>query len=206
MALYHKGLDFEGLPWRFTERDRLSSTGYQSVPVLQHNGVWIGDSFRIAYYLDEAFPQRPLFPNGLTSKATAVFVGEWCDREIHGRLSPHVAFDVLVASHEMDKDYYRKSRECRFGRTLEELAETDPATMLPTILRPLEATFQLSTFLGGAAPDYTDYVVFGSLQWVNVVSRKDPIGSTSRTGQWFQRMLDLFDGKPRELSTIRNIC
>lgn len=206
MSLLHKGLDFEGIPWRFTEKERLAETGYDRVPVLQHGGKWIPDSLQIARYLDATFPERPLFPQGAASRANASFLGAWCDQEIHQRLSLHIVYEVFLATHEKDKAYYRETREKRQGRTLEACAAAaaDVSEILKLTLRPVEVALAETAFLGGDAPDYCDYTVFGSLQWANVVSRKDPLDRTSPAGRWFERMLDQFDGGARKLSTVRD--
>ena len=34
MALKHKGLAFESIPWRFTEKDKIAFTGSTTVPVI----------------------------------------------------------------------------------------------------------------------------------------------------------------------------
>src|SRR5690348_18091718 len=52
MALRHKGLEFETIPWRFTEKDVIAPHGSQTVPVLVDGGKAIYDSWTIAEYLD----------------------------------------------------------------------------------------------------------------------------------------------------------
>ena len=52
MALAHKELATEGLPWRFADKDLLKPTGQGRVPVIVDQGKWINDSWRIAEYLE----------------------------------------------------------------------------------------------------------------------------------------------------------
>ena len=59
MALAHKGLDFEEIPTTYA-RIRAIGGGVSSiVPVLDDNGRLIPDSFDIALYLEETYPERP---------------------------------------------------------------------------------------------------------------------------------------------------
>src|SRR3974390_869253 len=59
MALAHKGLEAERLPWRFTEKDRIAFSGQGRVPVLVDEGQPVADSWRIALHLEQRFPDRP---------------------------------------------------------------------------------------------------------------------------------------------------
>lgn len=61
MALRHKGLEAEEIPWRFTEKAELALSGQGAVPVIEDRGRVVHDSWSIALYLDEAYPARPLF-------------------------------------------------------------------------------------------------------------------------------------------------
>src|SRR5205823_2688072 len=60
MALKHKGLDFETIPWRFTEKDALAPYKSTTVPVLVDGSNSVYDSWAIAVYLDEVYPSRPV--------------------------------------------------------------------------------------------------------------------------------------------------
>src|SRR5947207_15493321 len=56
MALKHKGLDFETVPWRFTEKEALAPYKSATVPVLVDGSNSVYDSWAIALYLDEVYP------------------------------------------------------------------------------------------------------------------------------------------------------
>ena len=59
MALAHKGLDVECIPWHFTEKDKIKFSGQERVPVLIDGNNAISDSWEIAKYLESAYPDRP---------------------------------------------------------------------------------------------------------------------------------------------------
>ena len=52
MALAHKGLEVESLPWHFTEKEAISFSGQERVPVLIDAKNTISDSWEIAKYLE----------------------------------------------------------------------------------------------------------------------------------------------------------
>jgi glutathione S-transferase len=51
MALAHKGLEADRVPWRFVDKDKIAFSGQSLVPVLVHGDESISDSWRIALYL-----------------------------------------------------------------------------------------------------------------------------------------------------------
>ena len=59
MALAHKGLAVETVPWRFTEKDKLPQPNAGRVPVIVDDGRVVHDSTAIADYLEERYPDRP---------------------------------------------------------------------------------------------------------------------------------------------------
>jgi glutathione S-transferase len=53
-------------------------------------------------------------------------------------------------------------------------------------------------FLGGAAPNYADYIVFGGFQWARVVSPFKLLAENDPVYAWRERLLDAFDGMARQ--------
>jgi glutathione S-transferase len=48
--------------------------------------------------------------------------------------------------------------------------------------------------MGGAAPDYADYILLGALQWARCVSRFEMLAEDDPVHGWHARGLALFDG------------
>jgi glutathione S-transferase len=72
LALAHKKLAVETIPWRFTEKAEIAASGQIFVPVLVDGDRWIADSWTIANYLEDTFPEgrRCLpAPSGAASRA-----------------------------------------------------------------------------------------------------------------------------------------
>ena len=83
----------------------------------------VTDSFDIMRYLDRAYPDAPVVGEGMSLQRLMLFK-QSVERSITPALFKIVALDLLAAIHPEDRDYFRKTREARFGATLE--AVNDP--------------------------------------------------------------------------------
>ena len=83
MALKHKGLDFETIAWRFTEKEALAPYKSTTVPVLVDGSNSVYDSWAIALYLDEVYPSRPRLFEGTESRALCDFLAQWTFKTLH---------------------------------------------------------------------------------------------------------------------------
>ena len=205
MALLHKGLPFEAVPWRFIEKSTISASGQGRVPTLVDGETWVHDSWTIADYLDRAYPDRPKLFRDDRDKTSAFFQMKWAENTMHLPIFRLCILDIHAVLDADNKKYFRESREDRFGQTLEDLgAEPGKArALLLSALQPMEQTLVSVPFLGGEAPGYGDYAVFGSLMWPYVVMRGPLFEHASAVATWFERMLDLHSGYARSARTAR---
>jgi glutathione S-transferase len=195
-ALAHKGLDFEGIPWRFTETERLEFSGQGKVPVIVDGESVVVDSWAIASYLEDAYPNHPSLFGGKVARAHARFLNAWADRVLHAGIARLVVRDILDVIHPEHRDYFRTSRERAFGRSLEDVvADRDEGVLaFRKTLQPVRDVLGHQPWLGGDEPDYTDYIVLGSLQWPRCVSPFVLLEETDPVRDWQLRGLALFDG------------
>jgi len=205
LALKHKGLDYETVPWRFTDKAAIAPTEQPRVPVIVDGGKWVADSWAIALYLDEAYPARPrLFPDA-GARAHARFINSWCDWSVLPGSRPLSVPNVFKLIAEQDKVYFRQTREKMLGMPIEEFG-ADRAAAFKTFrdaLKPAEVTLGDHAYLHGAEPGYGDIALFGSLLWPYVVCEQDPIDRASPIGKWFERMLALNGGWVGNAPTAR---
>lgn len=196
LALAHKGIEVETVPWRYSEKDKIGFSGQGRVPVLVDNGTVVSDSWRIANYLEDTYPERPSLFGGKGGRALALFVNRWADTVLNGALIRMVLTDIHAHIHDDDKRYFRDSREQRFGMSLEDVA-ADRDQRLPAFrqsLEPLRQTLQAQAFLCGDQPAYADYIVMGTFQWARCISDFKLLEANDPIAQWRTRMLALFDG------------
>jgi glutathione S-transferase len=199
MALAHKGLPVETIAWRFTEKDKLPQPNQGRVPVIIDGGRVVHDSTAIADYLETRYPDRPPLFGDATAKALTRFVQNWTETVLQPGIIGFVVLDICRHSAPEDQDYFRRSREERFGTTLEDVVK-DRAARLPAFrdsLGPLRRTVERQKFLGGEAPSYADYVVFGAFQWARAISDFELLAPEDPVAQWRGRLLDLFGGLAR---------
>jgi glutathione S-transferase len=200
MALKHKGLEFDTIPWRFTEKDVIAAHGSQTVPVLVDGGRAVSDSWNIAEYLEQAYPSRPALFEGAESRSLSLFLSHWAVRTVHPALMRVVVLDLYNSVHEKDRTYFRESREKRFGTTLEAFA-AEPAKNLAAFrgtLEPLRPVLAQNAFLCGKGPGFADYILFGTFQWARVVSPIRLLEPEDPVFAWRERVLELFGGYGRQ--------
>ena len=199
MALAHKGIDVETVPWRFTEKDRLPTPNAGRVPVIVDGDRIVHDSTAIADYLEERYADRPTLFGGTTGRALTRFVQNWTDTVVLNNLIRLVLVDIHAHLGPEDRDYFRQDREKRFGASLEDVVK-DREARLPAFragLDPLRRTVARQDFLGGTAPTYADYIVFGAFQWARAISRFELLAADDPVRAWRSRMLDLYGGLAR---------
>ncbi|MCL6284948.1 glutathione S-transferase C-terminal domain-containing protein [Ruegeria sp. 2012CJ41-6] len=198
MALAHKGLSFEPQPWRITEKHRIAASGGITAPVLVDGRRWLRDSWKIALYLEETYPAHPLMA-GPAALSRCRFLNSWADGTLHPALFRAVIAEQFPLTAEIDKAYYLERTLMKFGQSVEQIgADPDPAAALVSnALVPVEDALSLAPYLGGDAPDYGDYILFGTFQWARVVSRRHFWPQGSALERWFDALLDAFDGMGR---------
>jgi glutathione S-transferase len=200
MALKHKALEFEAIPWRFTEKDKIAFTGSGTVPVIVDGGRAVYDSFEIAVYLDEAYPSRPGLFEGTESRALSFFLSHWAVRTLHPPLLRAIVMDLYGQLHEKDRAYFRESREKRLGARLEDVAAEQKKWLADFrgALEPLRPGLVQNAFIAGKGPGFADYIVFGAFQWARSVSPLRLLEPDDPVYTWRERMLELFGGYARE--------
>ena len=200
MALAHKGLAAQSIPWCFTEKEAIAPHRSDKVPVLLDGEKPIVDSWVIANYLEDAYPDRPSLFGGEGGRAVGRMLNWWGDVTVVGGIFPLIVADIPGHLKPVDAAYFRKSREARLGKPLEEVtANRDKAVEgFRKSLDPLRLTLRSQSFLGGATPNYADYIVFGPFQWARVVSPFRLLEEGDPVYSWRERLLDAFDGMARQ--------
>ena len=200
MALAHKRLAVEAIPWHFTEKGVIAHSGQERVPVLEDGAHVISDSWIIANYLEDTYPDRPSLFGGAAGRATARFFNCWADFVQIPGIASFVAADIIRLLSPRDREYFRQSREKRFGMTLEEFCarREERLSAFRQTLEPLRQTLHTQQFFGGETPMYHDYIIFGGFQWARAVSPFSILDLTDPIARWRERMLDAFDGLARQ--------
>ena len=200
MALAHKGLPVETIPWRFSDKSAISFSGQGAVPVIRDGETVLHDSWAIADYLDAHYADRPALMDGSQGRALANFARHFSQAVFAPIAFKAVILDIYNVIDEADRPYFRQSREARVGKTLEAFAisEEEARAQMRPALAPLRALLQEQPFVNGDAPAFADYCLFGGFMWVRGVSSKQILAEADPVHAWRERMLDLFDGLGRK--------
>ena len=191
LALGHKQLPFSTVPVGFTQKDKIAFSEQEKVPVLDDGGTVVHDSWAIAEYLEDTYPDAPaLFP-GPNGRQMASQTNAWMDG-LHGELMSMIIVDIFERLSAEDQAYFRPTREARYGKTLEQLQagrETRVQAFREVSLASIRVHLSEQPFICGDQPAYGDYVVFGSLQWARLASDFDVLESGDPVFDWRERMI-----------------
>ncbi|MBW8300135.1 MAG: glutathione S-transferase family protein [Hydrogenophaga sp.] len=202
MSLRHKGLDFAETPLPFTEIPKVENGVTKIVPLLRDGEQLVADSFAIALYLEETYPERPSLFRGEGGKAMARFVEGYSQMVLHTAISRIALLDIHDMLAPVDKAYFRTNREERFGKPLEQVAPDRAAEIaaFPAKLEPLRHMLKFQPFIGGERPLFCDYIPFGALQWLRITTGSIHLAEDDPARLWFERCLDLYDGEARAVA------
>ncbi len=198
MALAHKQITAEMVAWRFTEKLALPQPNAGQVPVLVDGDRVVADSWNIARYLDERYPQHPLF-DCAQAQAHALLIKHWVEKTLHPLFARLLVPEISPLLAERDKAYFRESREKRFGMPLERLADEREPTLarLRAALEPLRAMLADQPFVSGQAAGFADYLVFAPFQWARCTTGLELLAPDDPVHAYRERLLDLHSGYAR---------
>ena len=198
-AFAHKGLQPTVVPTRFADVDRIRSlSGQHFVPIIEHDEKVVHDSWAIACYLEDRFPDAPSLFGSTAGRGVARLVNNWSDSMLGPAMRKQIYSDFIKCIDPGDRPYFRSSRETLLGMTLEQYS-ADRDAALPGFLAmcaPVERTLMEQPFLSGEAPAYVDYVIFSVFQWARIGSPRDvlPVGmGVEALRDWRGRMVALYD-------------
>ncbi len=194
LALAHKGLAYDSIPWRFTEKEAIAISGQTLVPVLIDGGTVLHDSQTIAEYLEVNYPHAPSLFGDSQTRALTRFIKQWTEDVLHPAIVKIVLPDIFQLIDPKDQPYFRQTRETRLHTTIEAMAAAR-ATHLPalqTALTPLRHTLAVQDFLAGASPAYADHIVFGALQWARLTSSTKLLEDDDPIHRWMAALTERY--------------
>jgi glutathione S-transferase len=173
LAIRHKGLTFRDEPCGFGEKQKIAFAQSTTYPVIHDGAKVVKDSWAIAQHLEQAYPDKPLFPND-PQKAYARFVNGWVDASVNGTIFPMVVADMVDRVRPADKDYVIDSRSQRIGTkdfaAFQKAAREKGLATFRAALEPARRVLKEQKFLAGDQPAYVDYILFGTLLWPHTIS------------------------------------
>jgi glutathione S-transferase len=197
-ALAHKGLAFEASPVSMTDIRKLYGGAHETVPIIEDGERTVCDSWAIADYLDEAYPDRPRIFASPGERGLCRFIEASMFPSVVVHLFYAYVKDIHDVLPEKDRVYFRESREKRLGCALEEAAAGREAR-IENARAGLESLRVMlgqlgQPFVAGESPGYGDYVVASFLLWIASVATAPLLRADDPLLAWFERVRDLHGG------------
>lgn len=195
-ALKHKGFDIDIVPGGFTGIMQRTGGRSERLPVIVDDGHWVLDSWLIAEYLDERYPDRPMLFSGPSMKVLTRFLEGWLWRTAVGPWFRCYIRDYRDLSLPQDHDYVTRTREAMLGRRLEEVqaGREDRLPLVPPALEPLRQLLRESLWLGGDTPNHADHRALGVFLWTASIATTPPLPDDDPLRNWLDRGFDLYGG------------
>ncbi len=195
-ALAHKGLTYETERVGFVDIPKTCGGRHATVPVLiEEDGTEIGDSWGIAAYLDDTYPDAPPLFSG-TAHERAKEIDSLLGQHAFPAFFPLYIGDVLGALDGENAAYFRASREQRFGATIEQLCAGREA-VLPdarAAIEPLRAEIAKADWLHGDSPGYGDYILLAFFAWIKAAATTPPLAAGDPLLDYIERGFALSGG------------
>lgn len=205
-CLRHKGLSYEPMNYNGflgAKVSKLSKVG--KVPVLEVNGQRIQDSTRIARWLDEQHPQKPLYPADPQQRALAELWEDWADEllywyEVYFRAYDAAALDQAVrissegrsaAEERLLKPLLRAALKIQLaGQGLGRMARTDVEAEFLRHLDRLETALEPTGWLVGKTKTIADIAVASQLLEVERTSApmRPELHKRQRLSAWLKKV------------------
>ncbi|KAF9929640.1 hypothetical protein BGZ67_006240 [Mortierella alpina] len=181
-VLKHKKVDYESVPLTFLELPltipkACPNIVVPTVPTLQlENGDGLSDSFAIAEYLEEKYPDRPsLFGSSQAEKNLQLFFTSYVQAKIHPAIQRVVFTDMYEMQDTENAHYFRTSREKSAGRPYHEIAGDRIANLkeIKENLGLIHTALLSGGWIQGDNPGWADFFLASSFMWFSSCSPKD---------------------------------
>ncbi len=198
-AVAHKGFEMEIVPGGFTGILERTGGKTERLPAIIDDGEWVLDSWLIAEYLDEKYPDRQTLIGDPSVKVCAQFIEGWLWQTAVGPWMRCYVKSYRDRSLEVDHEYVTESRARMMGGKLEDIV-TGREDRLPKIsadLEPLRNTLRDNKWFGGESPNYVDFRLLACFLWLASVADTPALAKDDPLRDWIDRGFDLYGGLGR---------
>ncbi|ORY93326.1 hypothetical protein BCR43DRAFT_565919 [Syncephalastrum racemosum] len=203
-ALNVKGIPYDTTFLSFFEIHKqipeITKTGERpTVPVINDNGKVIQDSWKIAQYLDEKYPEPSLFHG---NPGLHQFFLNWSFTNIGRHTFLLLILDLYERLPKDIQPWFRETREQFLGVTLEEAAKDQAGHIanMKTGLESVEAVLADNDYITGPKIGFADIVLMGVLQMLQAtraeVFQKEVLDSFKNINAWWGRVEKYTKDKP----------
>jgi glutathione S-transferase len=206
--LQHKGLPFEERhvhPLRRGALGRLS--GQRLVPVLDDSGHVVADSSRIARYLDQRYPERPVIPADAVLRARALLLEEWADEGLPRVVQPVRWLIPANADKTMarfraayppgrleDAAFFAvrtgllRAVRSKYGALFERTSPAAALNRLAEGMDLLDAALAETGYLVGPTPTVADFAAWGLVHFLEELDGWETVKARRNVARWLKAM------------------
>jgi glutathione S-transferase len=198
-AVAHKGFELDIVPGGFTGIMERTGGKTERLPAIVDDGEWVLDSWLIAEYLDEKYPDRPTLIPHESVKILTMMMESWLWQTAIGPWMTCYIKSYRDLSLPQDHEYVTTTRENMFGRKMEDIivGREDRLPKVPPALELLRTTLRQSPWLGGQSPNYADYRALSVFLFCASVADTPPLTEDDPLRDWLDRGFDLYGGLGR---------
>jgi glutathione S-transferase len=193
-ALRHKGIAYESVPVGFfgirhIGRGLVEPGTLKTLPVVEYAGRFVSESWVIAEWLDETFPDHPRLFSSRPELAMVKFFDKWFGTAVLPPMFRSCVYQIFEHVRPEEQDYFRTTRERMFGQALEMVAadsENYLARMREALL-PMRLALRSAPYLGGDQPTYADYIAWGAFIGFSFIVERPLLAPDDALQSWIQR-------------------
>jgi len=190
LALVHKQLIYDSEGVCFTEKEKIAFSNQKLLPVITDGGKTVTDSWDIALYLEDKYPDSPSLFGDESTKQDIESIHQWANTALARHVPSIILVDIFNLIREEDREYFRETREARVGKTLEACC-SDPQASIDAFCEELSTLGERlanQDYLSGAEPIYADIAVLSTILWIEVSLGRKIIAENHVIYPWYQKM------------------
>jgi len=192
ICLIQNNIEFETIPVRFTDKDKIAFSKQELVPILEYKDGYVTDSWNIINWLNESYPEKEIFINN-SSKNFSYYLYLWTSRQLLPILFKIIAHEIPNVLEGNDINYYIKTREKRIAGSI--------TKFLPLIssyiekfrksIDPIRKIIINNGYISGKKPGVEDCIFFGNFKWVDVCSSCNLLEDEDPIYKWYKNLLKI---------------
>src|SRR6056300_558936 len=189
LCLLHKKIDFETIPVRFSEKNKIAFSGQGLVPIVKHNKGFVFESWNIIEWLEKNYTERKLFKNE-SSKNFSYFLYFWTSRQLLPILFKIIAHEIPNILEGEDINYYIKAREERINGPITKFKPyiSDNILEFKKMISPVRKLIEKNGFISGKKPGLEDYIFYGNFRWVYSCSSCELLDTNDIIYDWYKNL------------------